>query len=182
MDHVFLNTQRSARPLTGFTMVELLVTIAIVAVLAAAAVPTFQGYMARTEMNAQISALASSLRLAKSEALKRAMPVTVCPSANPEAAAPTCSGGADWSTGWLVFSDRATRNQVDEGIDTVVARQSAFPRSGGIRPQNAGYTITFSPNGLAIGAQTTFTFKSYEAGSTTEREIVVNAQGSTRLQ
>lgn len=171
----------------GFTLIELLIVISISAILTAMAVPMFTDYVARQAVSAQISALATSVRVARSEALKRSMPVTLCPSSNPDAAQPTCAGAADatrgWATGWLMFTDYGTRGLLDADTDTVINRQSGFTNSGGISPTGGnGYTLTFLPNGLALNQQGGFVFKPKSDPDNTalQKVICVNAQGSTR--
>lgn len=177
---------RTGRIGGGFTLIELMVVVAIVGILTAAAVPMFTTYVSRQEINAEISALSSSLRLARSEALKRGLPVTICPTGNPDAAAPSCMSSADatmgWATGWLVFSDVDTRGVV-EGNDTVIARQAAFSGSGGIIPSKSAYTITYFPNGLSTASAVSFTFqaKGDPSNAKLQKAICINMQGSTRL-
>lgn len=172
----------------GFTLVELMVVVTISAVLVAVAVPMFTDYIARQAINAQVSALASSIRVARSEALKRSMPVTLCPSANPDAALPTCAVSADatrgWATGWIMFTDWGVRKTLEPATDTVIARQSAFTNSGGITPTaGSGYTLTFLPNGLALNDQGGFVFKAQgdATNESLQRTMCVSAQGSTRI-
>lgn len=176
-----------ARTRQGFTLIELLVVVSITGILVAMAVPMFNDYVARQAMDSQVSALASSIRIARSEALKRSMPVTLCPSNNPDAASPTCAGNADatrgWATGWLVFSDWSTRGVLDAATDTVITRQSAFTGGGGITPAPSSYVITFLPNGLALNDQGRFVFKPSSTSNDTssQRTMCISKVGSTRL-
>ena len=87
------------------TLVELAVTVAIAAILAAIAVPNMRDFLTGRAVDTQAEELVTSLRLARSEALKRGMEVSVCASANTESASPSCSGDAGWAKGWLVFYD-----------------------------------------------------------------------------
>lgn len=180
-------SQRSAAPKRGFTLIELLVVVSITGILVAMAVPMFNDYVARQAMDAQISALASSIRVARSEALKRSMPVTLCPSSNPDAAQPTCDLTADatrgWATGWLLFTDWGTRGVFEANSDTIISRQSALTNSGGITPSVSGYTLTFLPNGLAPNDQGRFVFKTVTEPNDTKRQrtVCVSSTGSTRL-
>ncbi len=180
-----LSTARSS--LIGFTLVELMVVVAISAILVSMAVPMFTDYVARQAINAQVSALATSIRVARSESLKRSMPVTLCPSSNPDAVVPSCAGAADasrgWATGWLMFTDYGIRGSLEANSDTVITRQSAFTNSGGIIPSAGNnYTLTFLPNGLALAQQGGFVFKpkSDPDDTSMQKVICVNAQGSTR--
>jgi len=181
---------RPTRPRTprspGYTLIEMLVVIAIVGILAAMAVPMFDSFIARTQVNDQISTLASSLRQARSEALKRNIQVTLCPSDDADSEAPTCAAAADgdigWAAGWIAYAGAVVPTG-DADADRIVLRQPAFASSGGIMPAQAGYTITYFPNGTALGGAGSFTFrpKGGEADPDTHRRMCISAQGSSRL-
>lgn len=135
----------------GYTLTEVLVVVAITGILAAYAVPSFNQFSQKTLVEKQVSSLNSAIRLTRSEAVKRGQRVTLCPSLDPEAAAPQCAGaGADWSRGWVIFTDEgAVLDDVDAG-ETVIYVQPGFRGSGGIT-KNGAATISFQPSGLAVG-------------------------------
>ena len=104
----------------GFTLVELMVTLAILAILLGVGVPSFAAAIRNSCMSANHNDLVSSLYRARSEAVKSSSPVTVCPRSTPTSEA--C--GSAWANGWLVFvdddpDDDETTASVDAG-DTVV--------------------------------------------------------------
>jgi prepilin-type N-terminal cleavage/methylation domain-containing protein len=81
----------------GFTMIELMVTIAVAAILVGIAVPSFQNYIQNTRSRALASDLSSALNLARAEAVTRADQVNVCPSDDGAAC------GGTWADGWVVI-------------------------------------------------------------------------------
>lgn len=99
------------RPAAGFTVVELMVVVAIIAVLLVFGVPSYKAVTTQNRMAGEINDLASDIALARSAAIKQGLTVTICPSANPNAtpaaAAPSCSNSTEWNTGWIVFIDVA---------------------------------------------------------------------------
>lgn len=87
----------------GFTLLELMVTLTVMAIMLGIGVPSFQDMMRRNRLATQTNALISALALARSEAVKRGVRVTVCPAnVNQDA----CSDSGDWAeNGMIIFTD-----------------------------------------------------------------------------
>ncbi|MBK1731985.1 GspH/FimT family pseudopilin [Thiococcus pfennigii] len=109
----------------GVTLIELIMTLALAGILMALAVPSFQSVIANNRSTAQANAIVTALSLARSEAIKRGGQVSVCPSADPEAASPVCRDGTDWSDGWIVVTDSAASDATAPVIGTVLRVWSA---------------------------------------------------------
>ena len=87
---------------TGFTLVELLITIVVVSILLAAGVPAFKDFIKNNRVTAQANDLVSAIQLARSEALKRGVNTVVCASQDQK----TCTEDKNtWADGWIVYSD-----------------------------------------------------------------------------
>jgi type IV fimbrial biogenesis protein FimT len=93
-------TSIQTRASRGFTLVELMVTIAVVAILLSVALPAMQSFLQNDRQLTQANTLWMSLNLARSEARKQDVSVSVCPSND----GLTCSGSASWAQGWIVLS------------------------------------------------------------------------------
>jgi type IV fimbrial biogenesis protein FimT len=105
----------------GFTLIELMITIAIAAILAGLAAPAFQGVIANNRLKSHSSAIYSALLLARSEAIKRNTSVALCKSI--DGAACVSTGG--WQQGWIVFHD-ANGDGVHQVAETIVQRATGL--------------------------------------------------------
>lgn len=161
--------RHSVRQASGFSLTELLVVMGIIAIIGALAAPSFNRSILENRNLTATNSLIGSMNLARTEAIRRANTVTVCPSAN------GTSCGTDWAQGWIVFADNASTGtpQVGTVIQTnQVTRDTTFTRTVG-----ANNWVRFTSRG---GAELAVTFEIRPSTCTTGnyyRQVRVLASG-----
>lgn len=103
---------RRSRFHRGLSLIELMVTVVVLAIILAVAVPAFQGTIASNRLTTSTNDLLSAMAMARSEAIRRGGRVTVCKSADGTA----CTTAGGWEQGWIVFTD-GTRAGFSPSID-----------------------------------------------------------------
>lgn len=169
---------------SGFTLVELLIAVAVTGVLLSIATPGFQSLMQDARQVTSYNKVANVLRFARSEAIKRSVAVSVCPRASNT----TC--GTDWSKGMLVYDD-ATANGapgVLDGTDSVVRVAKMNPAgitvsaSAIIRPQTSASkqnSIRFNGRGQTNWANGTWLLCDAR-GDKEARALIIGGAGISR--
>jgi len=137
---------------TGFTIIELMITIAVAAVILTLGVPSFLGLLERNQLTTNINRFISSLALARSEAIKRNQRVVVCPSSDGSA----CSNTGGYDNGWIIFVDANNDNSRDVANtdEELIWEGESIPNNMTLRGTSGGYNtaIPYIPSGrLAVG-------------------------------
>lgn len=99
------------RHFTGFTLVELLVVLAVVSILAAFGMPLMSNTIANNRIDNGADQLAASFRYARAEAISSGIPTSVCASSDGAA----CNG-ADWTQGWIVTRNIGGTTEVLQAV------------------------------------------------------------------
>ena len=159
---------------TGFTLLELLVTFTVAAILIAIAIPSLTVFVQNSREDSQADSLLSSLAYARSEAVKRDANVVICSSSD----GATCNGSSAWSTGWIVATSGATPTvlQTMPQLDAGNTLSASF-NGGGVSQ------LTFQPSGFVQAAAgsgvylTTYFTLCDRRGASYARDIEVAATG-----
>lgn len=175
----------------GFTLIELMIVIVIVAIFVTVGVPSFQNLVSDNRLSTQANRLVSSLQFARSEALKLRTSISVCRSTD----GTTCVGaGGPWETGWIVFVDdnqNGATDATDGNGDTDAGEtilQSIGAISGGNTLRGVGAVnnfVTYQANGLQDSAPAGGNFRLCDGNNpdtSKSREIRVTSTGRIQTQ
>lgn len=131
----------------GFTLPELMVVLALAAAILAIGAPNFNEFRRNNRLTSVANEFLGTVQTARSEAIKRQVSISVCPSGNPESAEPSCSGG-DF-LGWIAFVD--ANNNCERDDDEPVLRAGARINSALAEPMfstSTGNCISFASTGF----------------------------------
>ncbi|CDI03862.1 putative type-4 fimbrial pilin related signal peptide protein [Candidatus Competibacter denitrificans Run_A_D11] len=164
----------------GLTLIELMVVLALVVAALTLGVPTFQGLVRNQHLATGINEWVAAAQLARSEAIKRGVRVTLCKS---EGGA-NCTHKSGYERGWIVFSDPNNNATVDAGEEIIGVFREIAGNSGMTLTGNspvANY-ISYTADGV-----TRLISGAFQAGTLTAcmapkaRQIVINSVGRIKV-
>lgn len=168
----------SFQPAKGFSLVELLITLAIVAVLATTAVPSFSTLLQNTQRRQSMDSFWHAIFLARNEAIKRNSVVALCKSS----AGNRCDNSpGNWASGWIVFEnlDHDYPAELDSG-EPILRIYTATPKISVTSSTSRTGRQTFSFRPVAQGGVTgTITFCDTR-GASEARAIIISQTGRPR--
>lgn len=141
----------------GFTILELLITVTVLGILVAVALPSFGNFVRDQRVKTAISDVYATFIYARSEAIKRSADVQVIPN------------GADWAAGWTVKDSGGTSLKVQDAISGVAISGEAG-------------TITYRRDGRLSAAIATFVLSSPDASSVTARCLRIDPSGRPNIR
>lgn len=130
----------------GFTLVELMVTVTVMAILAVVATPSLRGLVNSNRLRAGANESIAVLQSARLEAIKANRTVVACLSTSPNAAVPACKAAG--ATGWIVFQD-ADKNGQYSATERLIRRTTV---TGNVRLLGSaafGSGVAFNADGMA---------------------------------
>lgn len=171
------------RNTSGFTLLELLITVVVLSIVVSIAFPSFQASIERNSVEASLSEFAASLRLARTEAIKRGRLVVVCPSDDQV----SCSG--NWRDGWLVFEDTNDSSTYTAAADVLIRVHGALgsdnllewsDRGSAIWQEGVGTLVQYNSRGLITTDDGTFKMCSRSRNDQWARSLIIAPTGGLR--
>lgn len=134
----------------GVTLLEILITLALISVLAAWAVPSFQNSLRNSAIQTITADFLSTLSFARAEAIRLKQTIIICPSEN----GTTCTESNSWENGWLIYADKNNSNTLDspDGEPELLKTFSGSEASAiSLRPStDLGTPIQFDTQGKIV--------------------------------
>jgi type IV fimbrial biogenesis protein FimT len=168
----------------GFTLIELMVTVAIMAILLGIAAPSFNDVLLGSKLGSNANNLVAATLAARSEAIKRNAAVTMCVSAD----GTNCATTGGWEQGWIVKCNTIDHTKCNPtGASTIVMqRQQALPSGLKLTGADASGAVirllTFQPTGVDATQATLTVCRATPSAGAQERVVTVSATGRASVR
>ena len=160
----------SGRPDGGFTLIEMMTAIFILAILVSLTIPSFREATLSSRLSGFANDIVASSQLARSEAIKRNVTVTLCASSDGE----TCDDPDGWEAGWIVLADEGGANEA------VVQHRPALPQEFRMVQTGGVASVLFPPTVVADN-EVTLTVCRAEPEGSQERVVTITAARNARV-
>ncbi len=152
----------------GFTVIELIVSLSISAIILTMGVPGFQTIVQNNRMTTDLNHLVTDLHLARIEAIKRGDDVTIC-IRNSEST--DCNNTNAWEQGWIIFSDPNRNGVVDTDEEIIRVNPELNPSITLMYRKNR---VTFTSQGFAYGFAGSFVISDVRGAAYTKKRVISN--------
>jgi len=157
----------------GYSLFELLTTLAVAAILLGIGIPSFGSLAADKYLRTEVNALFHAVYLARTESIARRRVVSICPSLDGQ----YCDPGNDWSQGWILFVNKGRQNPLRRDDDEVLLRRHQVSKTSQIMSNRKGYSLRSTQLRATNG---TIVFCD-RAGRAESRALVISYTGRPRV-
>ncbi|MEE9346268.1 MAG: GspH/FimT family pseudopilin [Methylococcales bacterium] len=153
----------------GFTLIELITTLSVAAIILTVGVPGFQTMVQNNRLTTDINRLITDLNLARMEAIKRGQDVTIC---KRNTAGTDCDDANTWDLGWIVFSDPDRDGVVDAGEEII---RVTAELDTGISLTYGKDQVTYDSQGFSYGFAGSFVMSDARGSDYAKTRVISNA-------
>ena len=166
----------------GFTLIELSITLAIVGVLVALVVPNVRDFSLSSKLTNYANDFIASVALARSEAIKRNLPVTLC-AASCASTASTCScaNSGGWEQGWVMLWDSQSDGNLGDDASDLLTRHASLDTGLRFTETNNLRRLTFQPSGVGSTQASLTLCQDTPSDGIKEKIVTVSATGRTSI-
>ncbi len=162
------------KKLSGFTLVELMVVVAIAGMVMAFAIPAMGTFIKNERLVTQINTLVGHLAYARSEAVTRRQQVILCASSPPL----TSCSGTNWADGWILFIDADNDSTFDAG-ELILRAKAPLEGIGTTLVSTAGSMVIYDNRGFSPNANGVFSLCD-DRGAAHVKSISITNTGRVR--
>ena len=160
---------------SGFTLVELVVTLLILSVLVSLAIPSFAHMIRRAEANGETERILNLLALARSESIKRSRVVTLCKSSD------LVECGGEWQDGWMLFVDGDKDGSLDDDDEVLTTGRVEQDFILSYRAFGSFKHLRFTPMGFTLSHNGTFKLCPADNDPRYARVVIISKTARARL-
>jgi len=161
--------------LKAFTVIEMIITLAIVTLLTGYAMPGYQNFKRNQVMTLSINNLVSSLHYARNQSIITGNDIIVCPSVSLNG----CDGGSAWHLGWVIFKDENHNRQLDSN-ELIISTEQAMEENLEANASEFRPIIRYDRLGASPGTNLSIRFCD-QRGAEYGKKIIVNNIGRPRV-
>jgi type IV fimbrial biogenesis protein FimT len=160
---------------SGFTLLELIITVALISIVTALAIPSMRTFSKNDRLTTNINTMIGHLAYARSEAVKRSAQVSICVSSD----AANCTAG-NWEDGWIVYVDSDSDDNFNSATEEILRANQAMDGANTLTPTGYVNQVTYDNRGFvtATGSFLLCDDRSGDFGKT----ITISNTGRVRFQ
>ena len=166
-------------------MIELMVVIAIIAILTTIAAPSFKAMLQSNSMTSTVNGFLADTRYARSESIRRGGDVVMCRSDNPETSTPICATGSGtngWVSGWIIYLDQNGNGTIESTellrVQGPITSIDSITQTSGSARNELKYTAT---GRLTLTSMLSLQFGGGSFANEAQRTICLNVGGRARI-